>query len=106
MFEPTHCRLWLSVNGEVRQKGNTKNMIFKIPQLIEYISSKMRLEVGDMILTGTPAGVGELKHGDTVVARLSHDYVIMKYHVVNGTTIYEKNRWMQNHLSTAGTVYK
>jgi len=54
------------VNGKLRQMSSTKEMIFSIPQLITYISSIMTLEVGDVILTGTPAGVDELKEGDEI----------------------------------------
>lgn len=58
----------LKVNGELRQLGRTSEMIFKVPELIEYISSIMTLEPGDIIATGTPAGVGPLRHGDVVEA--------------------------------------
>ncbi|MDB5252027.1 MAG: fumarylacetoacetate hydrolase family protein [Flaviaesturariibacter sp.] len=51
-------RLWLRVNGVKRQNGNTADMIFKIPHLISYVSSFMTLLPGDVISTGTPAGVG------------------------------------------------
>src|ERR1043166_1674292 len=51
-------RLWLKVNGQIMQDGNTKNFIFKIPFLISYISHFMTLLPGDIISTGTPAGVG------------------------------------------------
>jgi 2-keto-4-pentenoate hydratase/2-oxohepta-3-ene-1,7-dioic acid hydratase in catechol pathway len=54
------------VNGEVRQHGRASEMIFGIPQLIAYISSIMTLEPGDIIATGTPAGVGPLVEGDEV----------------------------------------
>ncbi|HEX2018956.1 MAG TPA: fumarylacetoacetate hydrolase family protein [Aurantimonas sp.] len=50
--------LWLDVNGERQQSGNTREMIFKVPYLISYISRFMRLEPGDVILTGTLGGVG------------------------------------------------
>ncbi|HRQ52246.1 MAG TPA: fumarylacetoacetate hydrolase family protein, partial [Agriterribacter sp.] len=67
-------RLWLTVNGKTMQDGNTKNLIFKIPYLIAYISQFMTLLPGDIITTGTPAGVGlgqkpepvYLKAGDVV----------------------------------------
>lgn len=67
-------RLWLSVNGKLVQNGNTKNLIFKIPHIIAYISEFMTLLPGDIITTGTPAGVGlgqkpeavYLKAGDVV----------------------------------------
>jgi 2,4-diketo-3-deoxy-L-fuconate hydrolase len=51
-------RLWLKVNGKIMQDGNTANLIFKIPFLISYISQFMTLLPGDLISTGTPAGVG------------------------------------------------
>ncbi len=54
------------VNGEVRQRGNAREMIFPIPVLIAFISSVMTLEPGDVIMTGTPAGVGPLRPGDVV----------------------------------------
>ncbi len=66
-------RLWLSVNGKKHQDGNTANLIFKIPFLVHYISQFMTLLPGDVISTGTPAGVGlgytppvYLKPGDVV----------------------------------------
>jgi 2-keto-4-pentenoate hydratase/2-oxohepta-3-ene-1,7-dioic acid hydratase in catechol pathway len=54
------------VNGELRQNGNTKDMIFDIPTLISFISNIMTLLPGDVIATGTPSGVGSLNVGDTV----------------------------------------
>ncbi len=54
------------VNDEVRQDSRTSNLIFDIPYLIEFISNIMTLEVGDVIATGTPPGVGELSRGDVV----------------------------------------
>lgn len=68
-----NLRLWLSVNGKIMQDGNTDDLIFKIPFLVSYISQFMTLLPGDIISTGTPAGVGlglnppvYLKPGDTV----------------------------------------
>ena len=65
--------MWLTVNGEKLQDGNTGNLIFKIPHLVSYLSRFMTLEPGDVISTGTPAGVGlgfdpprYLKAGDVV----------------------------------------
>ena len=54
------------VNGELRQHGSTLDFIFSIPALLSYISAAITLEPGDLILTGTPAGVGPLKAGDVV----------------------------------------
>jgi 2-keto-4-pentenoate hydratase/2-oxohepta-3-ene-1,7-dioic acid hydratase in catechol pathway len=55
-----------SVNGQVRQMASTRELIFSAPQLIAFISSVMTLEQGDVILTGTAAGVGLLVAGDNV----------------------------------------
>jgi 2-keto-4-pentenoate hydratase/2-oxohepta-3-ene-1,7-dioic acid hydratase in catechol pathway len=55
---PQKLDLWLDVNGERRQTGNTKTMIFSVPKLIQYVSQIMTLEPGDVITTGTPPGVG------------------------------------------------
>lgn len=55
-----------SVNGEVRQYGNTKDMIFPPEQLISLISNTWKLLPGDLIFTGTPSGVGPLREGDTI----------------------------------------
>jgi 2-keto-4-pentenoate hydratase/2-oxohepta-3-ene-1,7-dioic acid hydratase in catechol pathway len=54
------------VNGEVRQRGHVREMAFSIPVLIEYITAVMTLEPGDVVATGTPAGVGRLEPGDVV----------------------------------------
>jgi 2-keto-4-pentenoate hydratase/2-oxohepta-3-ene-1,7-dioic acid hydratase in catechol pathway len=54
------------VNSELRQHGSTLDFIFSIPALLSYISAAITLEPGDLILTGTPAGVGPLKAGDRV----------------------------------------
>jgi 2,4-diketo-3-deoxy-L-fuconate hydrolase len=72
--------LWLDVNGKRMQDGNTKNMIFNVKKIVSYISQFMVLEPGDVIVTGTPAGVGMgrkparyLKPGDVVT--LGADYL-------------------------------
>ncbi len=56
--DPQALRLWLDVNGERRQDGTTANMVFPVRTIIHYVSQFMSLEPGDLILTGTPAGVG------------------------------------------------
>jgi 2-keto-4-pentenoate hydratase/2-oxohepta-3-ene-1,7-dioic acid hydratase in catechol pathway len=58
----------LEINGQVVQQGNTKNMIFNIDRLIAYLSKFMTLKTGDLIFTGTPAGVGPVKIGDKLEA--------------------------------------
>jgi len=67
---PHNVNLELSVNGEIRQKESTSEMIWKIPELISFISSIMMLERGDMILTGTPRGVNEIFRGDVIDATM------------------------------------
>lgn len=61
-------RTW--VNGELRQNGNTRDMIFDIPYLVEYISSFMTLRPGDMISTGTPKGLSDVRPGDEVIVEI------------------------------------
>lgn len=63
--------LELSVNGTVRQLGNSSQMVHDIPSLIAAASRYFTLEVNDLIMTGTPAGVGRLEHGDRVVAMIA-----------------------------------
>ncbi|UZJ51714.1 hypothetical protein CBS101457_001034 [Exobasidium rhododendri] len=69
----SNVRLWLKTNDQIRQDGNTKDMIFDIPQLISHVSSIMTVEVGDLLLTGTPKGVGAVKAGDEIHAGLEVD---------------------------------
>lgn len=64
--DPADLIITCSVNGDVRQMGSTRDMIFPVRQLITFVSSVMTLEPGDIILTGTPAGVGPLRAGDQV----------------------------------------
>jgi len=63
---PHNLNIELKVNGETRQKANTKDMIFTIPVIIAYISKYMTLQPGDIISTGTPAGVSGIKSGDEI----------------------------------------
>lgn len=65
-FDPADTLISCHVNDELRQMGATRDMVFSVRQLLVYISSVMTLHPGDLILTGTPAGVGPLKAGDQV----------------------------------------
>lgn len=65
-IDPSSLRVRTSVNGQVRQDAPTSSMIFDVPALIEYISAAFTLEAGDVISTGTPAGVGPVQPGDVV----------------------------------------
>jgi len=60
----------LTVNGQTRQHARTRDMVLGVPEIIEYASGVMRLEPGDVILTGAPAGVGEIHDGDILEARI------------------------------------
>jgi 5-oxopent-3-ene-1,2,5-tricarboxylate decarboxylase/2-hydroxyhepta-2,4-diene-1,7-dioate isomerase len=68
--DPMNLTLRTYVNGKLTQEGSTKDMIFSIPVLIEYLSSFMTLHPGDMILTGTPKGAVDTKVGDEVVSEI------------------------------------
>jgi 2-keto-4-pentenoate hydratase/2-oxohepta-3-ene-1,7-dioic acid hydratase in catechol pathway len=65
-LDPANVSVETRLNGEVKQKGNTADMAFPVAFLISYISEIMTLYPGDLIATGTPAGVSRMKHGDTV----------------------------------------
>lgn len=65
-FDAADAVITTSVNGELRQMGSTRDMVFRIRQLLAYASSVMTLEPGDLLLTGTPSGVGPLIDGDYV----------------------------------------
>lgn len=69
--DPQDLELQLRVNGELRQTGHTKDMVFTVPQIVSYLSSIMTLERGDLIATGTPEGVAGVKRGDKLEARLA-----------------------------------
>ena len=68
--DPMNLALQTTVNGNVTQRGNTRDMIFGIPALIEHFSSFMTLQPGDLILTGTPDGVVDCQPGDVVVTEI------------------------------------
>jgi 5-oxopent-3-ene-1,2,5-tricarboxylate decarboxylase / 2-hydroxyhepta-2,4-diene-1,7-dioate isomerase len=70
--DPMQLALQTTVNGKVAQSGNTRDMIFDVPTLIEYFSSFMTLQPGDLILTGTPDGVVDCKAGDVIVTSIAH----------------------------------
>jgi 2-keto-4-pentenoate hydratase/2-oxohepta-3-ene-1,7-dioic acid hydratase in catechol pathway len=59
------------VNGELRQRASTNDLIFSVPFLLGHISAAFTLEPGDLVLTGTPSGVGPLKPGDRVEVYLA-----------------------------------
>jgi 2-keto-4-pentenoate hydratase/2-oxohepta-3-ene-1,7-dioic acid hydratase in catechol pathway len=65
-LDPSDLRLVTRLNGEIKQDSSTSDLIFSVPQLVEFISRYMTLEAGDIVSTGTPSGVANLSPGDTV----------------------------------------
>lgn len=72
ILDANNLNLKLKINGVLRQKGNTGQMIFKIPELISFASQFFTLLPGDLILTGTPSGVGALQPDDTLQAQIEN----------------------------------
>ena len=77
--DPQNLDIELTVNEEVRQKSKTRHMIFDIPEIISYMSRFVTLEPGDIICTGTPEGVGPIKAGDLVQAKVQGMGVLRNY---------------------------
>ncbi|HLK00397.1 MAG TPA: fumarylacetoacetate hydrolase family protein, partial [Streptosporangiaceae bacterium] len=69
--DPADLLVQCVVNGQVRQSGRTSAMLTPVPALLAHIAAAMTLQPGDVVLTGTPAGVGPLRVGDTVAVRIS-----------------------------------
>ena len=69
-FDPSDAIITCRVSGQPRQMASTRDMVFNVSQIIAFISSVMTLEPGDLIFTGTPAGVGPLVDGDEVVVEI------------------------------------
>lgn len=70
--DPQNLELELVVDGVVRQRASTAEMVFPIGRLLEIISESLTLEPGDVIATGTPAGIGQVEHGQVMYARVGH----------------------------------
>jgi len=68
--DPQNLQIRLTVNGKIRQDGNTSMMIHRIPAIISHMSGNFTLEPGDIILTGTPAGVSRIVSGDKLAAEI------------------------------------
>ena len=69
-FDPSNRSVRCTVNGELRQDGNTALMIHSVARILAYVSDFMTLEPGDIVMTGTPAGVGPVLPGDTMVVQI------------------------------------
>ncbi|MGE5625012.1 MAG: fumarylacetoacetate hydrolase family protein [Bacillota bacterium] len=71
-FDPQALEMRCAVNGDLRQRGNTRDMLFPIPAILAFLSRRWRLLPGDLVFTGTPSGVGPLKSGDRVEIEAEH----------------------------------
>jgi len=71
VFDPQNLSLELTVNGAVRQSGHTSDMIFSVAELISWCSQLFTLEPGDLLYTGTPEGVGQVRAGDQLRAEIN-----------------------------------
>ena len=74
--DPADISFSLEVNGELRQEGNTSDLIFGFAEIISYVSRYYTLKTGDLIFTGTPSGVGPVHQGDNLIARLGGEKVL------------------------------
>lgn len=81
--DPQNIGLKLHVNGEVRQNGNTRDMIFPVAELVAYLSTIFTLTPGDLIFTGTPSGVSPVKQGDQIKAILQDNLATLNIRVTN-----------------------
>jgi 2-keto-4-pentenoate hydratase/2-oxohepta-3-ene-1,7-dioic acid hydratase in catechol pathway len=82
--DPRNVELLLSVNGVVKQSGNTKNMLFPIDDIISRLSTFFTLQEGDLIYTGTPEGVGPLVDGDQVTASIANGLSELNINIKQG----------------------
>jgi 2-keto-4-pentenoate hydratase/2-oxohepta-3-ene-1,7-dioic acid hydratase in catechol pathway len=81
---PSEMSVRMLVNGEIRQDGNTKDLLFPVDDLIARLSSFFTLRAGDLIFTGTPAGVGPLRDGDSATAVLGDNVSVVNITVKQG----------------------
>ena len=84
--DPHDVELWCRVNGVERQRDRTSNMIFNIPQVISYVSSFITLQPADVILTGTPAGLGPVRSGDVIECGITN-VISMKFEMEERTKL-------------------
>ncbi len=82
-LDPGNVVLETYLNGELKQQGNTNDLIFGVPELVSFISSVMTLLPGDIIATGTPSGIGPMSPGDTVEIKIEPIGTLRNYVVKN-----------------------
>jgi fumarylpyruvate hydrolase len=69
---PDEGAIWLKVGGEMRQEGNLNQLIWKVPEMIAFLSGLFALKPGDLIMSGTPSGVGKVERGDVLEGHIDH----------------------------------
>jgi fumarylpyruvate hydrolase len=69
---PDEGAIWLKVGGEMRQEGNLNQLIWKVPEMIAFLSGLFELKPGDLIMSGTPSGVGKVEPGDVLDGHIDH----------------------------------
>ncbi|MFC2045680.1 fumarylacetoacetate hydrolase family protein [Chloroflexota bacterium] len=84
-LDPTNTPVETYLNGELKQQGNTKDLIFPVRELINFISHVMTLLPGDIIATGTPSGIGPMYPGDTVEIKIEPIGTLRNYIAQNGS---------------------
>ena len=85
-----NLKLTTRVNGETTQEGTTADMIFNVHTLVAYLSSIMTLNPGDVILTGTPEGLADVKYGDVIETEIE-GLGILRNTIVDDETYYSKH---------------
>lgn len=83
-LEPGNLVIETWLNNQIKQQGNTSDLIYSIPEIIHFISNVMTLMPGDVIATGTPAGIGPMKPGDCVEVKIQGIGTLRNYVVTNG----------------------
>ena len=86
LADPANTAVSLWINGELRQSGNTRDMLFPVVDLVAYLSTIFTLSPGDLVFTGTPEGVGALQPGDQLQAVLGDGLAELNVDVQQGTS--------------------
>ena len=82
--DPHNLNIQLEINGEIQQHSNTKHMLFKIPEILAYLTKFVTLMAGDIVATGTPSGIGPIQPGDNIKASIerigliTHEVILEK----------------------------
>ncbi len=84
-LDPGNVIVETYLNGELKQRGNTNDLIFAVPRMVSFISNVMTLLPGDIIATGTPSGIGPMSAGDTVEVKIAPIGTLRNYVVKNGS---------------------